>query len=587
MNRGSRTLLIIILVIAAILGIGAVGLLWYNSTLGDDDGDGGNVGSTANKCNLIFVLDATENELDQDTSLDPSQAIFIGAEFQVDRDVLPDIEIGENVELADFGFAFTVNSAKDHKVITVVDVQESGDYYIFTPKYSFSDFGSNSTLSIVADFDADDNVELSNALGANSSCASVYEVQREGNQGGTCVAIGDSGTIGSDQCCAGLEQVDSCTEPDSANQCTLEVPDCFTCVNVIGDNDCGTGENICNSPLDCEGPTTEPDSDICIAAGGTGDGGKGEVCCANLNEVNCETPNSSNSCSDEDASCFRCIAGEPDDGLCESGENICNSYNDCQDEIIDPGTPPGTPSDGGSGEQEEDFDPPAPTNENSNFTVTVTSSQQCVERISPNNTTNITITIRNGVATAHTVSEVTNSLPLGFTFVRGSALINGVADTSDQYITINQIGDSQELVWTTSNGWSVAANGTMTIQFRVIAAQNALTGNALNEVVVTPANIPVSSTSLRASVTVNISQNCSTPQTAILGNSSTKIIAGTVALMIALLFYITSAGELVSMKLAGNKVVGGQAEKVRMIHLKRSNPREYFEEKFRKSDKKK
>ncbi|WKZ31467.1 MAG: hypothetical protein QY318_01755 [Candidatus Dojkabacteria bacterium] len=587
MNRGSRTVLIIILVIAALLGIGAIALLWYNSTINDQDGDDNNNNVSANKCNQIFVLDASENAIDNDATLDPAQPIFIGAEFQVDKDVLPDQQTGADVELQDFGFAFTVNSANQPEVVTTVDVEESGDYYIFKPQYSYSDFGGDSTLSIVADFDAEENVALDNSLGANSSCAAVYEVKIEGNQGsGSCVAVGDTGTISEDQCCTGLEQVDNCTEPDSNNQCTLEVPECFTCVNALGDNECGTGENECNSPQDCTGepgePTEEPDA--CISAGNTGDGGAGEVCCNNLFEVNCETPDSNNSCSEADASCFRCISGEPGDNVCGSGENICNSFEDCGDGILEP-TDPGEPSAGG-GDDDGDFDPTEPTSDNSNFTVTVTTATQCVERITPNNDITILITIRNAGSTTHDVAEVTNALPLGFTYISGSTVINGAADTGDQYLTLNNIGDSEELVWTVSNGWSVSANGTLTIQFRAIADQNALTGSNLNQVVVTPENIPVNSDALRASLSITVAQNCSTPQTAIFGDSSTKIIAGIVALIIAMVFYITSAGEMVSMKLAGNKVIRDQAEKVRMVHLKKSNPREYFEEKFRKKDKK-
>lgn len=582
MGRGSKTLLIIILVLAAILGLGALGLLWYNSTLNNNN-DGDNTTTTSpNKCNQIFLLSASNDPIDTDATLLSSEPIFIGAEFQIRKSNLPDMTTGENVDLEDFGFAFITNDNSQPTIIRTAKVEESGDYFIFKPQYQFSDYGSKTTLSIVADIEAEDNIELSNSLGANSSCAAVYEVEVTGG-GGNCVVIGQTGTIDQQQCCTGLTQVDSCTAPDSNNQCTLEVPDCFTCVNAIGDNLCGAGENVCNSPDDCSTaqPPEEP-ADLCIAANGTGS--SGDQCCAGLNQFNCRTTNSSNSCTEADASCFKCLTAKPDDGVCESGENVCNSFNDCQDEIIPPSDPE-PPSNGGGNQEEGDFDPVPPTDENSNFTVTISSSRQCVERMSPNNTLNITITIRNAASTSQRVMEVTNALPLGFTYVAHSAVINGVTDSTDQYLTSNNIGDSRELVWSSSSGWSVPAGGNMTITFSTLAAQNALTGVNLNEVVITPEAIPVNNSTLRASLSLNVEQNCSTPQTAIFGNSTTKIIAGIIALIIALVFYITAAGELVSMKLAGNKVVRDQAEKVRMIHLKKNDPREYFEEKFRKTKK--
>jgi uncharacterized repeat protein (TIGR01451 family) len=575
-NSGSKTILIIVLILAAVLALGAGGLWWYNNNIADDDTDTDQqTTETANKCNTIYLKDAEGNDIAPGTVLKSSETVIIGSEFQIEKELVPDVEVGEGVNVTGVAFNFTINSETPPESVTKMTVEDRGNNYIFYPEFEYSDFGDETTLSIVADIDPGDNVTLENSIGSESSCSAIFEVEvdtsgvGDGNTG-SCIAAGETGTVDENQCCEGLERVDNCTEPDSDNQCTLEVPDCFVCVESTSDGQCGAGENICNSN-DCEveegkddEPTDEPTAS-CVADGETATSG---VCCSGLNQVTCAEPDSNNQCTASNEECFKCISATPNDGSCDTGENFCNSYNDCQGQIYEEGKDTDYEGEGAS-----------------DFSVSVSANDTCVERISPNNSLVYTIAVTNNTDQSQDISDVTNKLPLGFRYIQGSANINGEVDTNDEYLTINNIGDSQELVWSTQYGWSVGAGDTFTIEFDTVADSNTLSGEALNEVVVTPVNLPSDTNALREAVAVTVAQSCSTPQTSIMDELPTKIVAGIAAVIVAMIFYLTSAGEGVSTTLASTGVAKKSAETTRMFKLRLFNPREYFEEKFRKKDK--
>src|SRR5690606_29097413 len=103
----------------------------------------------------------------------------------------------------------------------------------------------------------------------------------------------------------------------------------------------------------------------------------------------------------------------------------------------------------------------------SQFAVVLT-GPSCLERVSPNNTGTFRIAIQNNAEEYQDVSEIVASPPLGYTYVEGSSIINGTADTQDQYSSVTTVGSSQEIHWETAAGWSVAPGGTMTIEFILI-----------------------------------------------------------------------------------------------------------------------
>lgn len=218
----------------------------------------------------------------------------------------------------------------------------------------------------------------------------------------------------------------------------------------------------------------------------------------------------------------------------------------------------------------------------SSFTVTNTSAQTCVERITPSNTNQYTINVTNKSTASQNITSVTDKLPLGFVYTAGSTKINNVNVTDSNYVTATTTGDTQELVIAKTGGWTLSANQTLTIVFGVTAGSAALTGDNLNEVVVTPEQIPTDPTTLRTSVNITVAQDCdnpnnntdNTPVTGLFDSIIFKVIIGLTVVALGWYIYTKPQGQLIAAK-----VVNSDAFKSTELNTWRIfKPKKYFEE---------
>ncbi|MDD3474533.1 MAG: hypothetical protein PHP08_01350 [Candidatus Dojkabacteria bacterium] len=221
------------------------------------------------------------------------------------------------------------------------------------------------------------------------------------------------------------------------------------------------------------------------------------------------------------------------------------------------------------------------TVEESLFSVSKTSSETCLERVSPDNTTTFTITVTNERDSTDTIESIKDKLPLGFTYVSGSSKLNGNAIADSVFVTTTDVGESQEIVWAPEDSWSITSNGTLTIEFNAIAGSNSLTGDNLNEVIVTPTEIPEDPSTLRASVEVIVAQDCddidtSVPQTGIFDTTIGRIAVGIGIILIGIIIYNTNQGN----KLAHFIINTNAYKDAEMTSYKIFNPKRYFEEKI-------
>lgn len=583
-RKTSRTILIILLVVSALIGMSAIGISYYYSQIDDVTPTDTNADDTVPSCNRIYLIDEANGiELDStvtvnDIALDPNSTVLIGAEFQA-----PTAQVDPTfTPYSDF--RFTINTETFDVLEGDYQVTENGDINFYFPEFDFSEFGDADTLTIQATA-----INAGEPMTGITECQPlIADVDQEvipQPEPGACIEEGDSSNEITDQCCTGLTAI-SCDlpDPDDVTQCMAGGPEnCFVCVPVGEDGEspddgiCGTGENLCNSPNDCaddDPPVVEP---TCVELGqeGTTTGTDYPTCCEGLEAISCSEPDQDDNQCNEQQDCFICIESDDDD-VCGTGENSCNSPNDCPAQ--DPGDDDGDPGD-------DDGDPSEPSEGDlSDFTVSV-SGPSCFERVSPNNIGEFRIIITNNADDYQDVNSITGSAPLGYTYVAGSTLINGTTDLTDQYIEVTNVGSSQQLTWSTPGGWSVSPGGSMIVEFTLIAGSSALTGeNVQMEVVVTPANVAVNPSALRSEYTYTTAQSCSTPGTGLFDTTISKIIAGGIVMMISLLFYISNFGHTVSENLAGTKA----ARKAELLGLRLTSPREYFEEKFKDiSDKKK
>jgi uncharacterized repeat protein (TIGR01451 family) len=220
----------------------------------------------------------------------------------------------------------------------------------------------------------------------------------------------------------------------------------------------------------------------------------------------------------------------------------------------------------------------------SNFTVSNTANQTCLERVSPNNTVTYTITVTNKSSASQSLTSITDKLPLGFTYTTGSTTIDGSAVQDSSYITVTNIGDSQELTFAKIGGWTMSTNQAMVLTFKATAGSNTLTGDNLNEVVIAPSQIPTDTTTLRTSVTINVAQSCTntgenegennnTPQTGIFETTIFKVIIGAIVISLGWYIYTKPQGQLIA-----SKVVDSQVFKSTEMGIWRIfKPRKYFE----------
>ncbi len=240
-------------------------------------------------------------------------------------------------------------------------------------------------------------------------------------------------------------------------------------------------------------------------------------------------------------------------------------------------------------------DPDGDTTEESSFTVTKTASEQCVERVAPNNSVTFTLTSTNRGTISQGVTSVKDKLPLGFTYVANSSKINNVVVTDSNYVTVSTVGSTQEIVWTKTEPWIVNSNQALTITFNATASGTALTGENTNEVILTPQQIPSDPSSLRATVILLVQQDCDNPeeeipnvpvdpvdpdedipQTGIFDSIISKVILGILTITFGWYIYSKPSGRVLAEKLIETPAFKG----AEMTTWKIFKPKKYFEEKL-------
>jgi uncharacterized repeat protein (TIGR01451 family) len=242
--------------------------------------------------------------------------------------------------------------------------------------------------------------------------------------------------------------------------------------------------------------------------------------------------------------------------------------------------------------------------EESKFRVSKTSNISCVERVTPDNVAEFTLKTVNDSTTAQIIYSVKDKLPLGFTYVADSTKINGVKVDDTEFVTTADVGDTQEVVWEKTGGWSVNSGQSLTIVFMSEAGEEALTGENQNEVVITPAEIPADPETLRAELVLNVAQSCTgeeaptddetpvveepdsetTPETGIFDSVIGRILLGMLVVLVGWYIYSRPMGQAMVEKL----VSSGAFKEAEVFSWRIFKPKKYFETKLvRKVSKKK
>jgi len=220
--------------------------------------------------------------------------------------------------------------------------------------------------------------------------------------------------------------------------------------------------------------------------------------------------------------------------------------------------------------------------EKSNFTVSKSVTETCVEKTEGSNKATYTITVINSKDTQDSITSVKDKLPLGFTYVTDSSVINNSATPDSGLVFVTPVGDSQEVVWEPTAPWSVPANGTLVIKFESLAGSSAINGQNLNEVIVTPVEIPLDPATLRSEVYLTLAQDCENvteeeqeiPETGIFDTFVGRILFGIFVLLLGWFIYTRPQGNFISEKLVHSGVYRGyELTKYRIF-----NPKKYFEE---------
>lgn len=220
--------------------------------------------------------------------------------------------------------------------------------------------------------------------------------------------------------------------------------------------------------------------------------------------------------------------------------------------------------------------------EESNFSITGTADQTCLERVAPANVVTYTINITNNAQSSQTIKSIKDKLPLGFTYTLGSSRINSITITDIDYLKSTNIGETTELVWATTSGWSISAGQTLTLVFSAEVGENAITGPNQNEIVIEPAQVPVEPNALRTEIVANVEQTCSpvtqpveeTPDTGIFDSLLGRVITGILILIVGWYIYTKPFGQIVAKKFIDSEVYKG----AEMTSWRMFKPKKYFEE---------
>lgn len=230
----------------------------------------------------------------------------------------------------------------------------------------------------------------------------------------------------------------------------------------------------------------------------------------------------------------------------------------------------------------------ADTTTRSSFSVTKTGTPECVERVSPDNIAQFTITITNTGETSENIESIKDKLPLGFEYDEGTTKINNVSVEDEEYVTTTTVGDTIEVVWEKASGWTISSNQTLTVTFDAIAASSALTGENLNEVIITPEKVPTNPDTLSAEAIITVQQDCddedeviptldpSDTNTGLFDTTVGRIFTGLLTIALGWYIYTNPIGSKISKTLLNS----GAYQNAEMTTWKIFSPRKYFEEKI-------
>lgn len=245
------------------------------------------------------------------------------------------------------------------------------------------------------------------------------------------------------------------------------------------------------------------------------------------------------------------------------------------DEPVDPEDP------------QDPLDPDLPYSE---FSVEKSVEESCVERTAGENSATFVLTITNTreddestQTTPDEIVSVTDSLPLGFVYTPNSTTVNNTPVTDSSMVTINQIGDSQRLIWQPTSPWVVDPSQSMKLAFSATAGSSTLSGQNLNEVVVNPTEIPQDPSLLRSQVSLTVASDCENiteeelepPETGILDTFVGKILLGFIIILLGWAIYTRPQGNLLATKIMQTKMY----DRMELYKYKITNPNKYFEEK--------
>ncbi len=218
----------------------------------------------------------------------------------------------------------------------------------------------------------------------------------------------------------------------------------------------------------------------------------------------------------------------------------------------------------------------------SSFTVSNSANQTCVERVSPSNAIQYTVVVTNKSTTSQKITNITDKLPLGFTYTVNSTKINSVTVTDSGYVATSNVGDTQQIVFAKTDGWTLSANQSLTVVFGATAGSEALSGANNNEVVVTPEQIPADPSTLRTSKSVTVAQDCDnitneeeeTPSTGIFDSTIAKVLIGLIVVLTGWFIYNKPQGKVLVEKFVDSDLYKDTELNTWRIF----KPKKYFEE---------
>lgn len=207
----------------------------------------------------------------------------------------------------------------------------------------------------------------------------------------------------------------------------------------------------------------------------------------------------------------------------------------------------------------------------------------CVERVAPNNVAQFTIYVNNNDDVAVTINKVEDALPQGFTYVANSTIINGQG-VPDTYVTAVQSGSSYKLTFKPPGdpgNWVLQANGgVLTITFKSLATNSAITGTNQNSVVVEPEGQDAIDNIV---FSFEVEQTCN-PEPGLFDEPRNLIIMSAVLLAIGLMFlYIPSSEALLQKALMKVSLKGNGTPTKKTGKSNKKAIRKEFESKVKNS----